>query len=165
MLVSIVFNTIFRYTSSSVYQSIWLVNFDSWRQHCLRARRVRQTWRACKTLLHPFFLHTFWHEQFFLLEVRGLVVGIRYLKMLTSYIFLSSALNSESVSQANLHFSGVFWKPPMPSPTHITKQLWTHSIQTFSQVSSTYRVVACKQQTYFRSSEDRKCVCLTRLIE
>ena len=43
---------------------------------------------------------------------------------------------------------GVFWKPPMSSPTHITKQLWTHGIQTFSRVSSTYRVLACKQQTY-----------------
>ena len=58
-----------------VYQSIWLVNFDSWRQQCLRARRVRQT--LCKTLLH----NTFWHEKcFFFLEVRGLVGGIRYFK-------------------------------------------------------------------------------------
>lgn len=72
--VSIVFNTLFRYTSSSVYQSIWLVNFDSWRQQCLRARRVRKT--QCKTLLH----HTFWHENFFFLEVCWLVGEKRYFK-------------------------------------------------------------------------------------
>ena len=46
---------------TSSWYTLWLVNFDSLRQHLRQslgfARRVKQTWRACETLLHRTFPH------------------------------------------------------------------------------------------------------------
>ena len=46
---------------TSSWYTPWLVNFDSLRQHLRQslgfARRVKQTWRACETLLHRTFPH------------------------------------------------------------------------------------------------------------
>ena len=65
---------------TSSWYTPWLVNFDSLRQHLRQslgfACRVKQTWRACETLLHRTFPHfnisffffsflVFWHEKRF----------------------------------------------------------------------------------------------------
>ena len=67
---------------TSSWYTLWLVNFDSLSQHLHQslgfARRVKQTWRACETLLHRTFPHfnissflVFWHEKRFCGSGRG----------------------------------------------------------------------------------------------
>ena len=71
---------------TSSWYTPWLVNFDSLRQHLRQslgfARRVKQTWRACETLLHCTFPHfnisffffsflVFWREKRFSGSGRG----------------------------------------------------------------------------------------------
>ena len=76
--LTVVYQPLVYYTTGQFWQLTATLTSTTW----LRARRVKQKWRACETHLHrTVWLMIIWHEKhFYFLEVGGVVSRLRYLK-------------------------------------------------------------------------------------